>query len=201
MSGSRDEILGRIRGQKLAAAAPPDLHESWIQFADPEGQYAEVLKFVGGEAQFPLDLPALDRSLAEIDYFRDARTVVNLVPGLSGGTLDLESVSDPHELAGVDVAIVPGEFAVAENGAVWVSGRRVRQRAVCFLTQRLVLVVPRSELVQTMHDAYDRLRFDGAGYGVFISGPSKTADIEQSLVIGAHGSRSLIVALVGPPPR
>jgi L-lactate utilization protein LutC len=58
-------------------------------------------------------------------------------------------------------------------------------------------VVPRAQIVNHMHEAYAKLQFPGAGYGLFISGPSKTADIEQSLVIGAHGPRSLTVVLVG----
>jgi L-lactate dehydrogenase complex protein LldG len=100
-------------------------------------------------------------------------------------------------LEDVDMAIAPGEFAVAENGAVWVTDRQVRQRAIFFIPQHLALVVPREQLVHNMHEAYGRLAFGEAGFGAFISGPSKTADIEQSLVIGAHGPRSLTVMLIG----
>jgi L-lactate dehydrogenase complex protein LldG len=119
------------------------------------------------------------------------------VPGIGNSTFDLAAVADPHELEDVDMAIAPGEFAVAENGAVWVTDRQVRQRAIFFIPQHLALVVPREQLVHNMHEAYRRLAFDGPGFGVFISGPSKTADIEQSLVIGAHGPRSLTVFLLG----
>ena len=99
----------------------------------------------------------------------------------------MEQVADPHELEDVDVAIVRGDFAVAENGAVWLTDAELKHRAILFITQHLVLVVPRDQIVDNMHQAYERLRFDGRGYGLFLSGPSKTADIEQSLVIGAHG--------------
>ena len=99
------------------------------------------------------------------------------------------------ELDDIDVAILPGDFAVAENAAVWVTDAAVRYRAIYFIAQHLVLVVPREALLDHLHQAYERLSFAGAGYGLFISGPSKTADIEQSLVIGAHGARSLTVLL------
>jgi L-lactate dehydrogenase complex protein LldG len=58
-------------------------------------------------------------------------------------------------------------------------------------------VIPAAEILDNMHQAYERLAFDKPGFGAFISGPSKTADIEQSLVIGAHGPRSLTVFCIG----
>jgi L-lactate dehydrogenase complex protein LldG len=73
----------------------------------------------------------------------------------------------------------------------------MKHRAILFITQHLVLVVPRDQVIDNMHQAYERLSFADPGFGVFLSGPSKTADIEQSLVIGAHGPRSLTVFLVG----
>ena len=107
-------------------------------------------------------------------------------------------MKQPHELEGVDLAVIAGEFGVAENGAVWVPGKNLGpQRAIFVITEHLVLVVSAAQLVHTMQHAYDRIQFERPGFGLFISGPSKTADIEQSLVIGAHGPRSCTLFLVG----
>ena len=112
-------------------------------------------------------------------------------------------MEDPHELESVDFAILSGHFGVAENGAIWVTDRGLRHRVIYFITQHLSLVIQADQIVHNMHQAYEKLiEGDGANYGgpvgkrafgTFISGPSKTADIEQSLVIGAHGPRSLTV--------
>ena len=93
----------------------------------------------------------------------------------------------------------PGELAVAENAAVWVTDDGLKHRVVAFIARQLVLVVSSDAVVDTMHHAYERLAFGQRGFGVFISGPSKTADIEQSLVIGAHGPKALTVFLLDSP--
>ena len=82
------------------------------------------------------------------------------------------------------------------DGAIWVNDRQLPLRVLYFIVQHLTLVLPKSEIVDNMHQAYERLRFDNAEFGTFIAGPSKTADIEQSLVIGPHGSRSLTVLII-----
>ena len=129
-----------------------------------------------------------------------------MIPEASAGKVDVAAIEDPHDLAAVDLAILPGELAVAENAAVWVNGARVRQRVAYFLSQHVVLVIPHERIVNNMHEAYAWLQQSAAGsspfgattWGTFMSGPSKTADIEQALVIGAHGARSLHVFFTKP---
>lgn len=193
---SKQQILASIRKHRPASSPLPDLNEAWIQYEDREAQFWETLKFVGGQGQSLDDPRQLEDAVRQLPCFADARQIVCRVADLPLGNVDVDSIDDPHDLASVDLAILPGEFAVAENGAVWVTERTVRHRAIYFLTQHLVLVAPRKQLLDNLHQAYERIRFGEAGYGLFISGPSKTADIEQSLVIGAHGPRSLNVFLV-----
>jgi L-lactate dehydrogenase complex protein LldG len=152
---------------------------------------------VGGRCVFAADMTEVNRTLAVMPEVAQALKIVSLVQGAGTPNVDLNDVHDPHDLADVDFAVMPGRFGVAENGAVWVTDEGVKHRAVYFIAQHLALVISAADILDNMHQAYERLAFDKPGFGVFISGPSKTADIEQSLVIGAHGPRSLTVFCVG----
>jgi L-lactate dehydrogenase complex protein LldG len=103
--------------------------------------------------------------------------------------------ADPHQLKDLDLAIVEGQFGVAENGAIWLTDENMGLRALPFITEHLVIVLEKKSLLVNMHEAYKKIGDQTSGFGLFIAGPSKTADIEQSLVIGAHGAKSLRVVL------
>jgi L-lactate dehydrogenase complex protein LldG len=199
---SREAILTALR---RTAASPEALPLSPLPeppapttYADPEAQFTESFTSVAGRLIRVPDLAALNEELGNLDLYAQACKTVSLVPGVGASTVDIAAMQRPQDLEGVDIAILPGEFGVAENGAVWLTGSALGpHRAVFVIAEHLVLVVPASQIVHTMQHAYDRIRFERPGFGLFISGPSKTADIEQSLVIGAHGPRSCTLFLVG----
>lgn len=196
MNQSRAAILAAIRQQHLLPAPLPSLDQQWIQYDDPVTQFASVLKGVGGQCIRVSSIAEIDQHLQTLPAFEASRVRCSLVPTVGNPTLDADTVNGPHDLERVDFAVLPGVLAVAENGAVWVTDEQLRFRVLYFLCQHLVLVVSTRALVHNMHQAYDRLTVGERRFGVFISGPSKTADIEQSLVIGAHGPRSHVVFLV-----
>ncbi len=203
---SRNEILKAVRRHLIEAVDLPELNEEGIRYADPLAQFAEVLESVGGRCVVAEDLESANAALNEIAAYAEAKKIVSLVPGVGKANVEFDTIDDPHDLEDIDYAILPGRFAVAENAAVWVADAGVKHRVIFFLPQHLALVVPADEVLHNMHEAYDwlanhprqdgRPQFDQTGFGAFISGPSKTADIEQSLVIGAHGARSLTVILL-----
>jgi L-lactate dehydrogenase complex protein LldG len=196
---SREAILRTLRSTRLAPVELPDLQRSWTEYPDPRAQFASVLEAVGGQTCVVRDRAALVAELEKSPVYTTAKQVCSLVPGVPKANVDLEAVSDPHELQAVDLFLAPGEFGVAENAAVWVTDQHVKHRVLYILCQHLMLVLPADQLVHNMHQAYQRLSFTQPGFGMFLCGPSKTADIEQSLVIGAHGARSLTVFLVEQP--
>jgi L-lactate dehydrogenase complex protein LldG len=174
----------------------PDLSGVGVRWDDPVARLADAVSAVAGRLVRVPDAAALPDAVAALAAELGTTRVASTVSGVPG-TVDLIGVRDAHAIEGLGLAVVPGAFAVAENGAVWVPDDGLRPRGIFVVTEHLALVVPAREVVHDMHEAYGRIAFPGAGFGTFIAGPSKTADIEQALVIGAHGARSCTLFLVG----
>jgi L-lactate dehydrogenase complex protein LldG len=198
---SRDAILASLR-RNAPPTSPLPQAPSAITYPDPEKQFDEVFTSVGGRFVRVAAPAEVNTELEKLEPYTQARKIASLVPNIGRTNVDLAALKDPHELEGLDIAIIAGEFGVAENGAVWVAGSTLGpHRAIFVVAQHLVLVVPAGQIVHNLHQAYDRIRLERPGFGIFISGPSKTADIEQALVIGAHGARSCTLFLVGAQVR
>lgn len=194
---ARQAILDRINTKQVTAPPLPDVDPTRvISYDEPLETFSETLAFVGGQAHFVATVADIKPVLDEIDVFRDATRVVSLVPSAIKGTIDSSKIEDPHELSTVDWTIALGEFMVAENGSIWIDGDTLPHRVLLFIAQYLAIVVPKTQIVSNMHQAYGRIEGFKGRFGVFVSGPSKTADIEQSLVLGAHGCRKLQVFVV-----
>ncbi|MFT4073546.1 MAG: LUD domain-containing protein [Dysgonamonadaceae bacterium] len=190
---SRTDILDSVRQHTHEKYDMPDLSlVHGIVYKDLEAQFQEVSKSVGGEAvvlKEGEDINELIRS-----RYPDAKRIASNLPGITVATYNPDDVADPHDINGTDLAIVEGEVGVAENGCVWIP-QNMRNKVVYFISEFLVIVLDKKNLVNNMHEAYRKISFSEKGFGVFISGPSKTADIEQALVVGAHGPKGLLVIL------
>ena len=120
--------------------------------------------------------------------------IISCYSGFEGNVAP-SALTKPHDLEGVEVGILKAEFGVAENGALWVEFAGLPFRVIPFIVDHLVVILSAKSILLNMHEAYKQVRLRESGFGCFISGPSKTADIEQSLVIGAHGPLSFHVIL------
>jgi L-lactate dehydrogenase complex protein LldG len=193
---ARDDILAAVRRAQPPPAEHPDIAGLGVTFPDLAAKFAEMVGAVGGTCLRVQDRAAADRALRDLPIHREAKRIASLVPGVGGATFDPAALSDPHELDGLDLCVFPAELGVAENGAVWVDVRKFPHQALFVIPEHIAVVVEAASLVADMHQAYQRISH-GKGFALFLSGPSKTADIEQALVIGAHGARSCTVLLVG----
>ena len=193
---AREKILSKLRQQELPVPPLPGPDGPWITYADKAAQFSAVLATVGGQAVRVASQKEALAHLATLPVMVKAKRVASFLPDVDRANVDMNLVTDPHTLEDVDVTLVQGQFGVAENAAVWIQENSATLRASLFICQHLVILLPERDLVDNMHQAYERIGRFGPGFGVFVSGPSKTADIEQSLVIGAHGARSATLYLL-----
>ena len=174
----------------------PDLSDiQAVTYPNPLLQFMNMTKSVGGnaiEVEAGRDVNELIREL-----FPDAKEIASNLPEITIATRNPDDVGRARDLNGTDVGIIRGKFGVAENACIWIP-QTMKEKAVCFISENLIILLPKSQIVNNMHEAYKRIEFDKEydGYGTFISGPSKTADIAQVLVMGAQAARSATILLL-----
>ena len=190
---SREYILSQIRDCQRQSVDMPDLTSmNPVQYPDRLEKFMETVVQVGGHVVLLDEGADISAKLREL--YPSARVTASSLPYI-GADKDPDMVQDAAELADVDLGVVEGKVAVAENGCVWVP-QNTKERAVMFISQSLAIIVDRNEIVNNMHEAYRRIEMSGFGYGCFISGPSKTADIAQALVMGAQAAREVTVIII-----
>lgn len=195
---SKEEILAKIKQNTGRQFPMPDLskirHEA-IRYDNKLERFCQSVGEAGGHAVVLGEGDDLNEVIKK--QYPAAKRIASVIPEITCATYNPDSLESPKELDGTDLAVIQGELGVAENGAVWIQ-HHSRHRALYFISENLVLLLDRNAIVDNMHEAYldERVNTGEGGFGVFISGPSKTADIEQALVKGAHGARDVTVILV-----
>ncbi len=191
---NREEILDRCRRAVTRRFERPKLDDiNPLIYNNPLQQFRITSEAMGSRI---VDvMPEEDINLIIRNLYPDAVTFASPVPEISVSTVNPDEVSSVRELDHTDVGIVQGEFGVAENGCIWLK-QTMKERAVYFICENLVILLPKNKIYSNMHEAYRHVSFNDNGYGVFISGPSKTADIAQVLVTGAQAARSVTILLV-----
>ncbi|MFN8428819.1 MAG: LUD domain-containing protein [Spirosomataceae bacterium] len=186
---SRDQILAKVKQNQPQSVSLPDLSILGKESFDSVTKFVETAVAIGAE-------------VIEIQDFSEIQTYIN--SKYSGKTIrstlaDFNSENwlalSPKELDGTDFLLIKARFGVAENGSIWIADKDLGQRIAPFITEYLGVILDKSKIINTMHQAYQIIGDEDYGFGLFLAGPSKTADIEQSLVLGAHGARGLVIFL------
>lgn len=189
---ARETILKAVAMNKPELNELPDMDFSLtIQYPDLIQQFIGMVEAAGGKAYYENSRQDLLNDLTEVKS--EGKFMINLLEDSNAEDWVNLKASD---LEALDTCYLRAEMGVAENGAMWISEKQMSNRLLPFICQHLVIVLNPGDLVNNMHEAYQQIDAAAEGFGVFIAGPSKTADIEQNLVIGAHGARSLRVYLV-----
>lgn len=193
MTNSRAEILAKVlKNQPEPSFLPADL-VTVTHYDNPVDNFKTILSNIGGSAVNVPDYQGIQDYIKT--HFPDQR-IVSTLAELSAVSEQGWENQDPHSYENVDLAIIRAHFGVAENAALWITEDLMHQRAVPFICQQLAVVIKAKDIVETLHDAYVNIADSVYGFGTFIAGPSKTADIEQSLVLGAHGPKGMTVFIL-----
>ena len=191
---NKEELLSKIRGNIRETYDMPSLDDiKATKYEDSLKQFISMSETVGGkvvQATPDDDLTALIRS-----HFPEAKVISSNLPEITIANLNPDTVEEAKDLNGTDVGIIRGVLGVAENGCIWIP-QTMKEKAVCFISEYLVIILDHTKNVDNMHEAYRLIEMNDYGYGTFISGPSKTADIAQALVMGAQAARGVTVILV-----
>lgn len=196
---SKEAILARLRKNTRETYEKPDLSNLVpITFDDPVAEFITKTTTTAGakliEAHEGDDLNALIRQT-----YPEAKLIASNLPDVQAG-LNPDTVENAQELMKTDVGVIEGCIGVAENACIWIP-QQMKEKAVCFASEQLVILLRRENIVSNMHEAYERINastayFQKYKFGTFISGPSKTADIESALVYGAQAARGVTVVLL-----
>lgn len=217
---SRDTILQRIR-QSLAGSAPvarPEPLVLWPEAVAEAGQKRADLA-----AQFITELDAVQGETVHCDSIEAAQQrLLELMDASQWATLAtvdrplcreltaklpaerlavLDAKTDPKELAVLPAGLITVEYLLADTGTCVVSNHTTEERLICFLPPTCVVVATVDQLVADLPTAWKTIAKQTAeperrGEFVLITGPSRTADIEKILILGAHGPKRLIVLLI-----
>lgn len=190
---SREKILADVLKNQPSAIPLPDIR---FKGSGQDNVQAYIDTFIGiGGMAFTVDNMEAIKVLIR-DQFDTGKRMVTTLPALADMIEMYSPDADPHSFENVELAVIKAHLAVAENGAVWLTENIMGQRIIPFICQHLAVLIDASSIVPTMHEAYAKIGQGDYGFGVFIGGPSKTADIEQALVMGAHGPISMTVFIV-----
>ncbi len=188
----KEILLNKLRRNTKEQYDMPDMQIDATIYEDTYQAFLDICDTVGAQVIENVSYKDIDKIIKSV--YPNAKNITSHLPYVSS-TINPDTVDDAKDLNGTDVGVVEGEIGVAENGCIWVP-QTMKERAVMFISENLVIVLRKSGIVNNMHEAYSRIRMTDYGYGCFISGPSKTADIEQALVMGAQAACNVTVVLI-----
>ncbi|MFN2127145.1 MAG: lactate utilization protein C [Anaerolineales bacterium] len=213
---SRNEILNRLRKAKKKELHMPPVAADKILFADYP-QDKSILTEI-----FSTQLSSLSGEIFRFNTFSDAaNTLVELIKNVDRGlclaqrTTEIEQLFesnkwlteyftflediaiDSEEFAKYEIAITGADYLIARTGSIFLRSATAGGRRLSVLPPTHIIIARENQIVYSLDDVFKQLdRESGWSYATFITGPSRTSDIEKQLVLGAHGPKRLIVLLI-----
>ncbi len=176
--------------------------------SDLAERFTTVLTRVFGRCETVPDLPAAAARVQElitelhatVIAGSNAPEVATVLATLPAGGTRLRHDAPREQLLAADVGLTSAQLGIAETGTLVLESGQEQHRLVSLLPKVHIALLPRSRLLGSLGDAFAQLSPSGgpprARAITFITGPSRTADIELELVVGVHGPKQLIVLIL-----
>ena len=192
---SRETILSSIR-KHLAASPPDEPSEAVIPavVVPPATSVVELFRenveAVNGHCIVTHDVR---QAVTQIITDLGARRIA--ISDVLHGLVDGEVAPGPEEIFEFDVGITTAQAGIAETGTLVLDSARERHRLASLVPPVHIAIVDASSIFQTLAEALAFIHQNGSisPAVTFITGPSRTADIELTLAIGVHGPQELYV--------
>lgn len=189
----RETILGRLVGQK------PE-QKPLVYLSDKKAKKDQLIKLfsanlqtAGGEV-LKTERKELTSTLEKLQ--QDSDIILNLSENTLLKSHYPHTYGNSKSMDRISLLIIDGFIGVAENGAVWIPETHLGERRFPFIADRILILLDFQNLVDDLSQAYQKINLSEISFGLWIAGPSKTADIEQSLVIGAQGAMQHTVLII-----
>jgi len=197
---ARESILNSIRTH-LAASVPFDEQQSVVAPVDPVDSKSDPIDLfktsvesVAGQCVVTTDVAdALSTIITDLGSKRIAISDQVHVPDLE--VEEMAVAPDAHDIFRFDVGISSAQAAIAETGTLVLDSAFERHRLLSLVPPVHIAIVSASKICETLGEALTLVHRGGEISPVvtFITGPSRTADIELTLAIGVHGPQELYV--------
>lgn len=189
---NKEFLFDKLRHNTKVQYDMPNMQINTTKYENTYQAFLDICITVGARVIENVDYKDIDKIIVSV--YPEAKNISSHLPYVST-TINPNTATDAKELNGTDIGVLEGKIGVAENGCIWVP-QTMKERAVMFISENLVIILRKSNIVNNMHEAYSRIKMTDYGYGCFISGPSKTADIEQALVMGAQAACDVTIAII-----
>jgi len=213
MSASRDHILHRVRtalgrsaGQEPGDVPPVRLRVPEVAMEARAASFITRLEALAGKAQRLASMDAAREAVAAAIAGKSAvasnapylaECGIHSLPGVRTGIRDVDELRDVCEKS--DIGITSADYALGDTGTLVMIASPAEARLVSLLPPAHIAVVPMDRVLSGLDELFMRVSrpADVSSSMVLITGPSRTADIEQILVRGVHGPGQISVVLVG----
>ena len=220
---SREQILATIRkavgtsARRDRASAPEIISRNSVEETSVElsGRFRSEITRIGGRFHHATNAESACAYIEQVADAEGARTIICSNARIADefgianrlAAKGIAFITDPSEsdivenAAGAEIGVTGVDYALAETGSLVLLARPGQPRSVSLLPPVHIALIRPEQIIRGFDELFELLRADFEATGVksavtFITGPSRTADIELTLVVGVHGPQQLHAVLV-----